>query len=216
VSLKEICKEIIELILLRTLTLLDRCGIHVRWNVKGHFVLIMNKDIKILLVQEKVRVKIWVLLLNKMSKFFPALTRFVPAEEPAPLGFPGGRPNKGESAESAAEREVWEETGLLIKIVRLIIEGKEVIEGVLNLSFTVSEGRVVGGTLNPDLQGAALYSPKEILHLHYQGRLLGNYVHDAIGEHLIREIEEGRIKASTSPDAFVFLAKTYLGEKQFY
>ena len=60
---------------------------------------------------------------------------------------PGGRVERGETAHGAAERETLEETGIEVRVERLlVVDGRR----TRDTSF-VFAGRAVGGTLEPQL-----------------------------------------------------------------
>jgi 8-oxo-dGTP pyrophosphatase MutT (NUDIX family) len=96
-------------------------------------------------------------------------------------GLPGGRPDKGESDEAAAQREAREESGLEIQVKDLLTTGTEVIfYGAVKLSYRVYSGIITGGELNSQLQGAKFYSAHEVFRLANEEKLLGSYVTRAV------------------------------------
>jgi len=150
-------KERIELIVLFILIQLNKIGIPVRVSKRGNFALVTkveNDNVYFLFVQE-------------MLGF---------------LNFSGGRPDKGESDQDSVKREVKEETDLDVESeCPIIIKGEEIIfQGALNLSYSIYRCRIIGGELNPNIQGGRFLSLLEIKQLRRQGKLLGNYICDAI------------------------------------
>jgi ADP-ribose pyrophosphatase YjhB (NUDIX family) len=79
---------------------------------------------------------------------------------------PGGRVEATETSRQAAMREVQEESGLEVDIVRLIwcTESYSHEYGLLALSF-VYLGEAIGGELNSGEQRAAFFAPSEIEHM---------------------------------------------------
>jgi ADP-ribose pyrophosphatase YjhB (NUDIX family) len=96
---------------------------------------IVQRDEKILLVQQDYGERYWSL--------------------------PGGLVEHGESLEAAAVREVREETGLNVKILRLIGLYSKPAENALAITF---EGLIVGGILRPanEITQAGFFPPDDL------------------------------------------------------
>jgi len=150
-----VLKEKIEFVVLALLIAINKMGIPLRVSKRASFVLVEkfeNGSFHFLLVRE-------------MFGF---------------LNFSGGRPDKGETDQDAAKREVREESGLEVRIGKLLKEGDEVIfHGAVKLSYRIYAGKIIGGELNPCLQGAKFYSTSEIYRLD-EKKLLGYYVRQTI------------------------------------
>ena len=78
--------------------------------------------------------------------------------------FPSGYVDRGESVESAARREVWEETGLIVEIARLLGVYSDDGRDVVLVAFAA---RVNGGEMRPghDAQDVRLSAPHELTDL---------------------------------------------------
>lgn len=148
-------KEKFEFLALAVLIAINKIGLHVSFSKRAIFVLV--------------------------EKFEHGSYRFLLVEEMFGfLNFSGGRPDKGETDEDAARREVLEESGLEVEIGELLEEGGDSIYyGAVDLTYRIYAGKVTGGELNPRLQGAKFYSLSEIFELGQEGKLLGSYVSHA-------------------------------------
>lgn len=90
--------------------------------------------------------------------------------------FPSGYVDRGESVESAARREVMEETGMIVEIERLLgvysSDGRDVV-------LVAFAARVTGGTMRAghDAQEVGLFAPEDLTELPFphDSRILGDW-----------------------------------------